>query len=177
MNVHKTARYALRAGAMTLGTGAPLAISLAAPATAIAADGQWTAESMLNSAGESDTFDNNKVKKINGEYITGIVNNIASWAIGIAVALFVLRVVMTAVDRMIVGEKVDPRTGRVQSVLSSIPVIGAYPPKDMQGNGYDWKDVWLNFAKQLAICVGAWFLVNLIMGLVSWFMGAAGANG
>lgn len=154
MNVSKTLRYLSAVGSAAVMAGAP---------TVALAD--WTPDDMLGKAGSEGSFD---VQKVNGDTINERVTAIAGWAIGIAVALFVLRVVLTAVDRMVLGG--EDESGRQQSVLSGIPIIGAYPPKQRDGSGYTWKDVWLNFAKQLAVCVGAWFLVGLIVGIVGWMM-------
>lgn len=166
MNVSKTMRYLSAVGTVALGTGVPMLAPSVALADGVTAKGGFTAEGMLGDAGKQAGFN---VDTVNGETINGLVTRIATWAIGVAVALFVLRVVLTAVDRMVLGGQ-DPY-GNQQSVLSGIPIVGAYPPKQNDGSGYTWKDVWLNFAKQLAICVGAWFGVSLIVGLVSWLMG------
>lgn len=170
MNVSKTLRYLSAVGTVAVGSGAPM---LLVPTAALAAGGGvstnngFKATDMLNKAANDGGF---KVDTINADSINATVTKIASWAIGVAVSLFVLRVVLTAVDRMVLGGQ--DQYGQQQSVLSGIPVVGAYPPKQNDGSGYTWKDVWMNFAKQLAICVGAWFGVSLVVGVVSWMMGS-----
>ena len=106
---------------------------------------------------------------------SGSANNwvvgIAKWIIGLAVVCFVLRVVMTAVDRMVLGNIDDgqqrgPRGGQESGFrLSDIPMIGAYPPE------ISWKQVWLNFAKNLAIVVAVYLIIELIMGVIMWLIG------
>lgn len=170
--------------------------------------GGFDANDMLGDASKEGGFN---VSKIDGAAINELVSNIAGWAIGVAVAICVLKIVLTAVDRLILGG--DIRSGRVeegpilhanqhmpkhggnndQSLLVDIPIIGAYPPPDSLNPEFDyrddkgrainksfsndyrggmtWKQIWLNFAKQLAICVGAWFLVQLFVGIVAWLMG------
>ena len=167
MNVSKTMRYLSAVGTVALGSAAPMMLS---PSMALAEKGISTqngfkASDMLGNAGNQGGF---KVDNINGSSINATVTAIAGWAIGVAVALFVLRIVLTAVDRMVLGGQ--DQYGQQQSVLSGIPIVGAYPPKQQDGSGYTWKDVWLNFAKQLAICVGAWFGVSLVVGVISWLM-------
>lgn len=163
MNVTKTAGYMQKAGAVALGTGLPL---LAGGQVALAANGAWKdPNELIKSAGQEGSFEGTDV---NGEWINTKVTSIAGWLLGIAVGLFVLRVILTAVDRMVLGGQ--DQYGNQTSVLSAIPMVGAYPPKGPDGSGYTWKDIWINFAKQMAICVGAWVLVNAVVGIVSWLM-------
>ena len=78
---------------------------------------------------------------------------------------------MTAVDRMVLGNIDDgqqrgPRGGQGSGFrLSDIPMIGAYSPD------VPWKQVWLNFAKNLAIVVGVYLIIELIMGVIMWLIG------
>ena len=162
MNVTKTTRYLTHAGAATLGAGVPLR---AGASVAVATESRFTPQSILNSAG---TTGDTQFTQVNGEWINTRVTGIAGWILGVAIALFVLRVILTAVDRMVLGG--DDPYRPPNSGLTAIPLIGAYPSKDANGNGYSWKDVWISFGKNLAICIGAWVLVNEMVGLVSWFM-------
>lgn len=156
MNVSKTLRYLSAVGTAAISTGIP---------TVALAKG-YSPNEILESATDgnanidSSQFDSNQLSER--------VTSIATWAIGVAVVLFVLRVVLTAVDRMVLGG--EDQYGRQQSVLSGIPMVGAYPPKQDDGSGYSWKDIWLNFGKQLAICAGAWFLVNMMVQVISWLI-------
>lgn len=162
MNVTKTTRYLTHAGAAALGAGIPL---LAGASVAFAGDERFTPDSILESAGQQGSLE---FEEVNGSTINTRVTAIAGWLLGVAIAIFVLRVILTAVDRMVLGG--DDPYRPANSGLAAIPLIGAYPSKDAQGNGYSWKDVWINFGKNLAICIGAWVLVNMMVGAVSWFM-------
>ena len=101
------------------------------------------------------------------------VIGIAKWLAGLATVCFVLKVVMTAVDRMVLGNTNDgmPQRGGQRNQqssgfrLSDIPLIGAYQPD------VSWKQVWLNFAKNLAIVVGVYVIISLIMGVIMWLIG------
>lgn len=119
--------------------------------------GTWSPTDLLDESGVER-------KDVTGASVNGVVRNIAGWALGIAISLFVLRVVLTGIDRILVGNEGG------HSFLSSIPLVGAYPPPSADGEGYPWKDVWINFAKNLAMVVGAWVIVNAVVGLVEWAM-------
>lgn len=119
--------------------------------------GTWSPTDLLDESGVER-------KDVTGASVNGVVRNIAGWALGIAISLFVLRVVLTGIDRILVGNEGG------HSFLSSIPLVGAYPPPSADGEGYPWKDVWINFAKNLAMVVGAWVIVNALVGLVEWAM-------
>lgn len=92
----------------------------------------------------------------------GVVRNIAGWLLGVAIAIIVLKVALTGIDRMFLDNMNDSHD---QSPLESIPVLGAYP------RSYEWKDIWLNFATNLAIVLGVWVAVTVIAGAISWFSG------
>ena len=115
-----------------------------------------------------------KPADVNQNNAETLVKNIASWALGIAIALFVLKVVLTAVDRLFVGGEM-PQQGRPMpgkgSFLQMIPIVGAYPPPDGHGNGYSWKEVFINFMVQIAICTAAWLIVQFLIGMILWFFG------
>jgi hypothetical protein len=85
------------------------------------------------------------------------VTDFTTFLLGIAIVLFVLKVVLTAIDRM-VFQKPGNESGSFS--LSSIPVLGAYEPK------VTWKDVWKHFALQIGIVAGAWVLVQVMVGVV-----------
>lgn len=128
----------------------------------------WSAGTMLSN-GASDA--GVAITKVDSGGANNWVIGIAKWIIGLAVVCFVLRVVMTAVDRMVLGNIDDgqqrgPRGGQGSGFrLSDIPMIGAYSPD------VPWKQVWLNFAKNLAIVVGAYLIIELIMGVIMWLIG------
>ena len=139
----------------------------------------WDAEEMMNSAGKTGQLN---VTEVNAGTVDKWVTGITNWLIGIAVVVFVLRVVLTAVDRMVLGNTQDGMGGRPGPGgpgdqqgsgfrLCDIPVVGAYPPN------ISWKQVWINFAKNLALVVGAYIIVQLIMGVILWLIGVSTSSG
>jgi hypothetical protein len=99
------------------------------------------------------------------------VTDFTTFLLGIAIVLFVLKVVLTAIDRMIFKSDIGGSDGGKQRSgsgggsssgfsLADIPFIGAYP------QGTDWKDIWKHFALQIAIVAGAWVLVQVMVGVV-----------
>ena len=145
----------------------------------------WSPDEMMTSAGKTGNLN---VTTVNASTVDQWVTGITNWLIGIAVVIFVLRVVLTAVDRMVLGNTMDGMGGRPGPGgpggtggpggpqgqgfrLSDIPVVGAYPPN------VTWKQVWINFAKNLALVVGAYVIVQLIMGVVLWLIGVGTSSG
>ncbi|RAP50740.1 MAG: hypothetical protein BZ138_06380, partial [Methanosphaera sp. rholeuAM270] len=111
--------------------------------------------------------------------ISGWVGTFTTWALGIAIAIFVLKIVLTAIDRMLFASKSASSSGGMGGkssggsggvtggdVLTRIPLIGAYD------SAVDWKEVFIHFGKQLAIVVGAWIFVQLVVNLVMFAFGA-----
>lgn len=154
-------------GSALLCCSALLAPVLALPQTALAIEG-WTPDAAISGmAGNSVS-----VKKFDEQTLMNWVQTMAMWLLGIAVILFVLKVVLTAVDRMIFG---NADGGAVQfggakktdenGILTKIPAIGAYPAN------IPWKEVWIHFAKNITIVAGAWALVQLIVQVVLWLFG------
>lgn len=142
----------------------------------------WQPKDMMDAAGK--TSGDIKPTQIDASTVDKWVTGITNWIIGIAVVVFVLRVVLTAVDRMVLGNTQDGMEGGRPGPggpggpgpqggfrLSDIPVVGAYPTT------VPWKKVWINFAKNLALVVGAYVLVQLIMGIVLWLIGVGMSSG
>lgn len=151
---------------------------LATPVPAMAAvGGQYGVSEMLNSAGRNAGI---QPTVINGSTVTRWVNGIANWAVGIAVALFVLRIILTAIDRFVLANM-----NTTAHVPGSYPNPGdeRYDENDVKGNppeGWTWKHIWFNFGKNLGILAGAWLIVQVIMGIIQMVSNAAvssGANG
>lgn len=141
----------------------------------------WSAKNEAMSTGVSTEDPEQHVDELTDE-ITSVCTSVTSWAIGLAVAMFILRIGLTAIDRMLL-----PRQGTKDAFhLSQIPIIGAYPDPDeitemtdneklaMSLSGkkggrprrWTWQVIWVNFAKQLAVCAGAWILVRVLLGIV-----------
>ena len=146
-------------------------IAATKPAIAWASGGgRWTPEEMLNAAGADASI---SATPISAGSVTSFVNTLTAWLVGIAVAIFVLRVVLTAINRMVFGNGTGKSSAQGQGGSSSssgldltaIPLIGAYPDSD------SWANIWKRFIVQLAIVAGAWFIVQLLMGIILWIFG------
>lgn len=160
MRITKTTTYLFKAGTMAILAGMPL---LAGPSAALADTS--TPSGVIGEA--TKRAHGNEGDTLSAGTLNEKIKAIAAWVLGLAVVIFVLKVVLTAVDRMLN----DNRNGE-RSFLVNIPIIGAYPQPEQggygsSGGGYTWKRVWINFAVQLVIAIGAWLLVGLVTGLLS----------
>lgn len=125
----------------------------------------WSADEILGSSNGGITIDQNTVS--NG------IKNFAQFIIAMAVVFFVLRVVLTAVDRMVFAN-----LGAQVRVPFSYPNPGddRWDLDDKQ-NGLDrtmpwtWKRIWLNFAKNIGIAAAAWLLVQLVVAMIQFVLG------
>ena len=174
MRTTKTMRYVADAGKAVILAGIPI---LATPSMALAG---WT-DDTLNSAaqrvGQTDA------KEAGGGSIIEALSTLTNWLLGISLVLFVLKVVLTAVDRILVDYEKNSayQAGGESSLLVSIPIVGAYPPPDQYSDGgdtgYSWKRIWINFATQLIIAVAAWFFVRMIFGALLAVFGSLTGDG
>lgn len=120
-------------------------------------------------------------KIIQADSLSTAVRPILNAFAGIAVALFVLRIALTAIDRFALSRSTNPFPFR----LSSIPVIGAYPdPNDIQkldeqdmlakkikGDNsrpylWTWAVIWKHFAVQIIVLSGAWVIANVLLQIL-----------
>ncbi|RAP50743.1 MAG: hypothetical protein BZ138_06395 [Methanosphaera sp. rholeuAM270] len=170
MNVKKTVGFALL---VAIGVIGALLASIPVPALA-AGPTAWNAKDMMDNAyktGESG----GSVTEIDGAVISGWVGTFTTWALGIAIAVFVLKIVLTAIDRMLFASNAGGSTGlggvSGGGVLTRIPLVGAYD-KDVL-----WKEVFIHFGKQLALVVGAWIFVQLVVNLVMFAFDALNNGG
>lgn len=170
-NFGKTLRYASVAGTTAFGVGGLYALL---PTAALAEESgggggdPWSPESLITETSTAGITP----ADVSQSSAESLVKGIAGWVLGIAIALFVLKLVLTAVDRIFIpkGEGQPGRPGPARgSILQTIPVVGAYPPPDGRGGGYGWKEVFINFITQVAICVGAWVIVQFLIGTILWF--------
>lgn len=145
-------------GTVLLGISGVAAAFMSLPQKASAVG--WEPNEMISSATGQANIDPTVVTQAN---IAGVVQTVTRWILGIAIVLFIAKVVLTAIDRMLFQ---DPKAGRNSSdkdgFLQQIPVIGAYPADQ------EWKNVWLHFGKNVAIVVGAWLIVQILVGIVSF---------
>ena len=82
---------------------------------------------------------------------------------GVAVVVFVFRIVITAVDRMVFGG----------SQFNSIPLVGSYKN---EGDTQAWGNIFRKFAVQLAIVAGTWIIVSLVAGIVLQLLSVASGD-
>lgn len=161
MRISKTTRYLAEVGKISVLAGVPLLVS---PQAALADD--WITNVMDTSAQQ---VGEENAGTATGDSVATTVSSVAKWIIGMTIVLFVLKVILTAVDRMLLS---SPEAG--DSVLVRLPVIGAYPMVD-PGNpgkkGYEWKNIWILFFIQLLVCAGVWFFIDVIIGLISALLG------
>lgn len=150
------------------GLGVVMLPEMAFAATGGASGAQWNVSSMLNNAG-SNSGVGFKADALQSSSIADKVNGVASWIIGLAVIFFVLRVVLTAADRMVFAN--SNTTFHVPFAYPN-PGDERYDENDLKGKqppeGWTWKRIWLNLAKQIALAAGAWVLVQLVMTLVQF---------
>jgi len=149
-------------------TGAAI---LSNPGTALAAGLGWNANDMIATTTGTTGMTATDIRQ---ETLAGWVQNFTTWILGIAIVLFVLKVVLTAVDRLVFGNngsgsgdrgsKSDSKNGG--GVLCQIPLIGAYDPS------MDWKNIFIHFGKNLAIVAGAWVIVQIVTGVILFVFGA-----
>ena len=159
MNVLKTAKY-------VFGSFAFIAMSaFMLPKAAFAAQ-TWGADEIIGGDSVDPTT-------IDAEVISGWVKTFATWAIGIAIVIFVLRIVITAIDRMLF-QKDNGSGNRSQGVNGSgggggnsdSPLSGL--PSIIRPYTGDWKSIFKTFALQLGVCACAWLIVNILAGVVLW---------
>lgn len=129
----------------------------------------WKADEMVkNTTGVTGM----EAKAISQADVAAWVTSITTWILGLAIVFFVLKVVLTAIDRMLFqnqvgtdskGKAVSPNSD--ETMLNRIPFVGAYP------QNMPWKEIWIHFGKNIAIVAGAWVLVNLVVNVILWLFG------
>lgn len=91
--------------------------------------------------------------------------------LGIVIGVFVLKVVLTAVDRIIFGGSNsggNKGNGNEGFRLDDIPIIGAYRDPERSGDSpWTWQRIFTFFAIQIALAAGAYVIVGLMMSLLS----------
>ena len=161
--------------ALTLGglTGAAI---LSVPSTALALG--WEANQMISQTTGTTGM---TAASINQNTLATWVQNFTTWILGIAIVMFVLKVVLTAVDRLVFDSGPD-KSGQTKrnleggkgnggGVLCQIPLIGAYDPS------MAWKDIFIHFGKNLAIVAGAWVIVQIVTGVILFVFDALTKQG
>ena len=174
-NALKTCKYIGMASAAAAGF-ATIAI---APQSAYAANGRWDPHEM---AGTIETGTGVKVNEINQDTVSNWVLVIANWIIGIFVCIFVLKLVFTAIAYALVGDGDGTnrdRSGAGRNGVSANPTddfilynlgfLSAYPGKPKEA-------IIHKFLPNLAICLGAWLIVQIGMSFILWFFDSAVTN-
>lgn len=140
----------------------------AAPLTAWAEGGQvgWNVNTIITGGSANEQLG---ITEWSAQSVSDVVTKFTTWLIGIVVVIFVLKVVLTAVDRLLFSNSKGGGGGRGGGggnsgggLLTQIPVVGAY------SETMAWKDVWIHFGKNLAIVAGAWIIVQVISGIILW---------
>ena len=163
-------------GFAALSASGVAAAVLSMPTTAMALG--WKANDMIqNTSGATGM----NAASINKETLATWVQNFTTWILGIAIVLFVLKVVLTAVDRLVFDSQGDGKGGTRKNlengkgngggVLCQIPLIGAYDPS------MAWKDIFIHFGKNLAIVAGAWVIVQIVTGVILFVFDALTKQG
>ena len=141
---------------------------LLVPALAYADEGNlgWT---MGGSGGRQGVLKEDPTAMFTPDSVMSVVTNVIRTSLGIAIAIFVLKVVLTAIDRLLLGGTVSPGPAgppQEQSMLSQIPLVGAYPPPEPMGGGYTWGLIFKRFVIQVSLCVGALLITELALGIL-----------
>lgn len=166
-NALKTCKYVGLASA----TAAGFATMAIAPQSAYAAE-TWTPDKMAQTIGDGTGVE---VKPITQDQVSQWVLTIANWIIGIFVCIFVLKLVFTAIAYALVGDGdgTNQQRGAMTKngpdaandfILYNLGFLSAYPGKPKEA-------VIHKFLPNLAICLGAWLIVQIGMSFILWFFG------
>lgn len=165
-------------GLAVMSSGA-LASLMALPSTAFALG--WDPDDMMDKAG-TGTGVGLSSGTINQQTLADWVMGLTTFLLGIAIVLFVLKVVLTAVDRMIFKNDINGGGGGGGGgmpgrggggggggsngfSLANIPIVGAYP------QDVEWKTIFIHFGKNVAIVAGAWVLVQIVVSVILFVFG------
>lgn len=126
------------------------------PTLALAGGPGWGSDDIID-PGVKDSFQPNSMMEG--------VQTLISAACGIAMVIFVAKVVLTAIDRFIfVGPGNNSR-------LDEIPLVGAYPNPEKLGpeggSAWPWRRIWFNFAVQMLLCVSVFAITSLLFSIVN----------
>ena len=147
-------------GAALLGSACAASTVMALPAKALALG--WDPESMV---AQTTGTTGMSAANINQQSLANWVQGFTTFLLGIAIVLFVLKVVLTAIDRMVLQDNTSTDAKKNgDTILTKLPIIGAY--KDAS-----WADVFKHFGKNVAIVAGAWVLVQIVVGVILFVFG------
>lgn len=115
------------------------------------------------------------------DVVLGFAHSLVTTLLGAIVGVFVLKVVLTGIDRLMFGGSGASQGFR----LDDIPIIGAYrdperdtgpgsPGDQKTSSPWTWRRIWVHFGIQIALCLGALTITNVLMGIIATAFGAAG---
>lgn len=157
--MHTNARRMLRKAAVaTVASALSAATVLSTVALAAERLGWETGDIVNNPEGIAETY----TPSGTAEFVKQIIQA----AIFIVVGAFVLRIVLTAIDRLILAGN-----GNEGFRLDEVPLVGAYrdPERggaDRKGVAWTWTRIFSHFALQLVLCLSAWVFVEFLMGVI-----------
>lgn len=160
-------------------------VSLSTTATQAHATG-WDISDEANAVGATKSAE----KYASTGVMLPIIQSIANWALGLAITIFILRVALTALDRLAFSHQ----GAKTSFTLSEIPFIGAYPNPDdfelmdetnakayamthgkpKQNEFWTWKRIWTRLFTQLIFATGSWMIVKILLGLLQSLLGVIG---
>lgn len=146
-------------GAALIGSACAASAVMALPSKAMALG--WDPQSMV---AQTTGTTGMTAANINQQSLANWVQNFTTFILGIAIVLFVLKVVLTAIDRMVLQNNTGEAKTNGETILTKLPIIGAY--KDAS-----WKEVFIHFGKNIAIVAGAWVLVQIVVGVILFVFG------
>lgn len=146
-------------GAAALGVAGVASGIAAMPSTAMALG--WEPEAMV---AQTTGATGMTAANINQQSLATWVQNFTTFLLGIAIVIFVLKIVLTAVDRMLLQKNINDNKGAEETVLNKLPIIGAY-------KGATWGEILKHFGIQVGIVAGAWVLVQIVVGVILFVFG------
>lgn len=155
-------------GSALLASGVCAASIAAVPQNAMALG--WEPESMV---AQTTGTTGMTAANINQQSLATWVQNFTTFLLGIAIVIFVLKIVLTAVDKMLLkgpssgsgSPSPSSSKGGGSNIfdLTKIPIIGAYSG--------EWGDIFKHFGIQVAVVAGAWVLVQIVVGVILFVFG------
>lgn len=183
---------------------AALSVTIASMLSPVAAYASSSGFSLSNNNLTQDLKDSNFYVEndLTPSTLTSVGHTLINTLLFIAIGIFVLRIALTAFDRIVFSNL----GGSMPAILESIPAIGPYPDPSrgsaesqntLMNNSsslrrgfvsygipvqrdtkkvWTWAAIWKNFALQLAIAGGVWILASLLLGVLGSVFGVIAAS-
>lgn len=151
-------------------SGTAIAIS-ALPGIALAKGNGWGPNDIMSNITDNTMKFNNT---FDFSTIATWVQTVTTTVLGIAIFLFLLRIALTAFDRLLTkggsgdGNNRGGTKGEGGGMFTGIPVVGAYT------SDVSWMDIWKIFGKNVAIVLGAWIIVQVIVSIAMFIFDSLG---